>query len=152
MSISKLDRDGSHLLSYLGQMLYDDGEVVVVRCTFEPTFVQREGLTFERGDILIECYYRYQPFNIFAVYTPTGRLKGWYCNLLEETLFSDSTIGWADLALDLVVNLDGTLTILDEDEFEALDPTPAQREQARQALKTLMSWISLRTFPFDLAG
>ena len=152
ITISKLDHDGRPLLSYPGQVLYDDGYVVVVRCTFAPEFAEREGLTFEQGDILIECYYRYQPFNIFAVYTPTGRIKGWYCNLLKETRFSDTDIGWADLALDLVVHLDKSYTILDEDEFEALGPTYAQREQARQALKTLMSWISLRMFPFNLAG
>jgi predicted RNA-binding protein associated with RNAse of E/G family len=150
ITISKLDHDGSSLLSYPGRMLYDDGYVVVVRCVFEPALVQREGLTFCQGDILIECYYRYQPFNIFAVYTPTGQLKGWYCNLLERTEFSEASIGWADLALDLVVTVDGHYTVLDEHEFEALSPTPAQREQARQALRTLISWISLRMFPFNL--
>lgn len=151
ITIRKLDHAGREVISYPGDFVFDDGEVVVVRCVFEPREVRLGDLTFAHGDLLIECYYRHQPFNVFALYAPTGRLKGWYCNVLERTEFADGSIGWADLALDLLVTPDGRLTVLDEDEFEALGPTPAQREQARRALETLSRWHAEGAFPFSLA-
>lgn len=151
ITIHKLDHAGREVISYPGELVFDDGEVVVVRCIFEPREVRLGDLTFSQGDLLIECYYRHQPFNVFTLYAPTGRLKGWYCNVLERTLFSDGSIRWADLALDLLVTPDGARTVLDEDEFEALAPSQSQREQARQALETLSRWHAERAFPFDLA-
>jgi hypothetical protein len=152
ITIHKLDHDGRPLFGYPGDLVFDNGELLVARCIFAPQDTEREGLVFRRGDILIECYYRSQPFNIFAVYDPQGRLKGWYCNVLEHTEFADGSIGWADLALDLLVMPNGAQKVLDEDEFEALAPTPAQRELARQALETLRRWIAERRFPFNLEG
>ncbi len=152
VTIRKLDHQGRPLFAYPGDVLFDDGEVLVARCIFAPQDTERQGLVFRRGDILIECYFRSQPFNVFAVYSPQGRLKGWYCNVLEYTDFAEDAIGWADLALDLLVMPDGSQTVLDEDEFEELAPTPAQRERAAQALATLRRWLAEGVFPFNLAG
>jgi uncharacterized protein len=150
ITISKLDHQGRPLFTYPGDVLFDDGNVLVARCVFAPQDTTRAGLTFSRGDILIECYYRQEPFNIFAVYAPTGSLKGWYCNVLEHTEFTDGSIGWADLALDLLVMPDGESIVLDGDEFEAIAPSAAQRERARAAVETLERWVLERAFPFNL--
>jgi predicted RNA-binding protein associated with RNAse of E/G family len=44
-------------------------------------------------------------------------------------------ISYVDLALDLWVAPDGTQTVLDEDEFAALDLDAETRQQARAALE-----------------
>ncbi len=154
VTISKLDHLGKRLISYPGEIILDDGDMLAARCLWTlPKTVDLGPFTIAPGDILVEYYFARQPFNIFAIYTAQKDLKGWYCNVLEHTLIARDTIDWADLALDLVVTPDGKQTVLDEDEFEALDPSPAQRAQAVLALNTLNEWVQRRRTPFsDIAA
>lgn len=145
VTISKLDHLGRRLISYPGEIVLEEGEMVAARCLWTlPKTVDLGPFTIAPGDILVEYYFSSQPFNIFAIYTPPGELKGWYCNVLGHTLIAPETIDWADLALDLVVTPQGERTVLDEDEFEALDPSPEQRAQADLALSTLNEWVQRR--------
>ncbi len=150
VTISKLDHLGKRLISYPGQIVLEDREMVAARCLWTlPKTVDLGPFTIAPGDILVEYYFASQPFNIFAIYAPEEELKGWYCNVLEHTLIAPDTIDWADLALDLVVTPDGQQTVLDEDEFEALDPSPEQRARASLALNTLNEWVQQRRAPFS---
>lgn len=67
-----------------------------------------------------------------------GTLKGWYCNIgrpvVEE---GGNVLSYIDLVLDLWVAADGTQTVLDEDEFVALDLEPAVRSLALAGLEKL---------------
>lgn len=152
ITIRKLDHAGREVLRYPGQVVFDDGETLVARCRFAPPDTERAGFVFGHGDILIECYYRAEPFNIFVIYSPEGRLKGWYCNVLEQAAFHADAVDWLDLALDLLILPDGRQIVLDADEFEELGPTPAQRARAQGALETLRRWAAQGVFPFNLAG
>ena len=130
--------------------MQENAECVAARCLWTlPRTVDLGPFSIAPGDILIEYYYRSQPFNVFAIYAPEQELKGWYCNVLEETRITPETIDWADLALDLVVTPDGRQTVLDEDEFEALDPSPEQRALGSEALNTLNEWVRSRCGPFS---
>jgi len=150
VTISKLDASGKRLTSYPGQVISDDGRVVAVRCRWtRPQTVELGPFTIESGDCLIEHYFRDQPFNVFTILGPSGKLKGWYCNVLAYTRIEARTIDWADLALDLLVTPTGDRLVLDEDEFEALHPTPDQRALAETALNTLNDWVDRHQWPFD---
>ncbi len=151
LTISKLDAREEPLLSYPGEMMYEDEQLVVARCRFAPLRdVDLGDVLFRRGDVLIEFYYRRQPFNIFALYSPIGQLKAWYCNVVAYNEIADGQIRWADLALDLLVLPDGEQIVLDADEFEALGPSAEERDLALAALEILSTWASERKFPFDL--
>ncbi|MGI6368375.1 MAG: DUF402 domain-containing protein [Anaerolineae bacterium] len=148
ITISKLSHNGVPLTSYPGQVLLDDGETVAVRCRWTlPKVVDVGAFVIAPGDTLIEYFYQQQPFNILAVYAG-HTLKGWYCNILAYTCITPEHIGWADLALDLVVSPPGDRTVLDRDEFEALDPSAEQRRMADEALNTLNEWVDSRQGPF----
>ncbi|MHB1317032.1 MAG: DUF402 domain-containing protein [Anaerolineae bacterium] len=153
VTISKLDYLGRRLISYPGDVVIDDDKVVAARCIWTlPKTVDLGAFAIVPGDTLVEYFYRHRPFNIFAIYGVAGTLKGWYCNVLERTLIAAETIDWVDLALDLVVTPCGSQTLLDEDEFEALGPTPEQRTRAQAALNTLNEWVQRRHAPFDEVG
>jgi predicted RNA-binding protein associated with RNAse of E/G family len=61
------------------------------------------------------------PFNAFAVYSPSGQLRGWYANVAYPTRLDDRQtpplLIWHDLYLDLIGLPDGTSTWRDEDEL-----------------------------------
>jgi hypothetical protein len=150
VTISKLDHLGRRLISYPGDVVLDDGQVVAARCLWTlPRTLDLGPFAIVPGDILIEYYYRDEAFNVFTILAPSGMLKGWYCNVLAHTLITDDAIDWADLALDLVVTPEGAQTVLDEDEFEALAPTAEQRALAAGALNTLNKWVGAGHTPFE---
>jgi hypothetical protein len=108
VTISKLDHLGRRLISYPGDVVLDDGQVVAARCLWTlPRTLDLGPFAIVPGDILIEYYYRDEAFNVFTILAPSGMLKGWYCNVLAHTLITDDAIDWADLALDLVVTPEG---------------------------------------------
>ncbi len=79
-------------------------------------------LTFENGDILHEIFSPVHPYNAFAVFAPTGALKGWYANVdwpaVLEYENGQLLLVWNDLYIDLVATSDGQVDVLDEDELE----------------------------------
>ena len=144
VAITKQDHSGRALLTYTGELEQASADKVAVRCYWTNSQAVTVGfLTFSAGDILLEYFYRYEWFNIFKLYTGTGRLKGWYCNLAESVILTDSIIRWRDLALDLVISPDGQQLLLDEDEFEALQPSEELRHTAREVLATLWRWVKV---------
>ena len=101
------------------------------------------GIDLVTGDRFIETYFTDRWYNIFEIHDrDDDRLKGWYCNIGQPiVLESDREISYVDLALDLWVTPDGTQTVLDEDEFTALDLDKETRSKARAALEELQQLI-----------
>ena len=80
-------------------------------------------------------------YNILEIHDrEDDRLKGWYCNIGKPAVMeAGNKISYVDLALDLWVAPDGTQTVLDEDEFAALDLDDETRSKARAALAELQA-------------
>ncbi len=153
VTITKLDYAGVPILSYPGEVLFADEEKVVARCpwTWSEPF-ELGAFSLQQGDIFIEYYYRARWFNIFGIYSALGTLKGWYCNVTEPPEICDDEIRWRDLALDLLVTPDGGQSLLDEHEFEALQPPSRVRRRAESALATLREWVHQKRYPFLLGS
>ena len=153
LTITKMDHQRTPRFGYPGDLVLADDDVVVARCVWSgPKPFAVGPFVLELGDVFIEYYYRREWFNILAVYRPTGEFKGWYCNITDPVEIEESVIRWYDLALDLLVLPDGAQIVLDEDEFEALNPDDAIRAQTAEALATLRRWASEKRPPFDGSG
>jgi L-amino acid N-acyltransferase YncA len=96
---------------------------IEVRATWTMKDIELADLPFRIGDELREFFSPRHPFNVFAVYTPGGELRGWYGNVTRTTRLREGNgrlvLTWPDLVLDVVMLADGTVTLLDEDEIEA---------------------------------
>jgi predicted RNA-binding protein associated with RNAse of E/G family len=91
-----------------------------------------------RGDRFVETYYARRMYNVFKVFEGAhGPLKGWYCNICRPAHLKAATVAWVDLALDLWVSPDGRQFVLDRDEFEALELSLSERQQALATLARL---------------
>jgi predicted RNA-binding protein associated with RNAse of E/G family len=101
-----------------------------------------------RGDRLVETFYSDRWYNVFAVYNrDDGALKGWYCNVTRPATITDVLVSSDDLALDVWVSPDGAVTILDEDEFEALALNDGERKAARGALAQIIELAQSSRLP-----
>lgn len=112
-----------------------------------------DGVRYETGGELIEYFSLNTLYNVFRVHDRAGVVTGLYCNVTAPVEISDDgcELVWEDRWLDAVKLPDGTIAILDEDEYEASGiPTsdPLLDQEIRTALRELVE--SLRRGDWDV--
>ena len=99
-------------------------------------------IVLKENDRFVETFYTDRWYNIFEIYDrDDGQIKGWYCNIGKPAVLEPGIVSYVDLALDLWVAVDGKQTVLDEDEFEALNLPPDLRASALQGLAELRAYF-----------
>jgi predicted RNA-binding protein associated with RNAse of E/G family len=149
VTVRKLDAEGTEVFRYSGQIIRRTETGVILEAIFDMQEIGFPGLVFRSGDRFVENHFHDRWYNVLAVHdVDTGEPKGWYCNITRPAQIEDGVISAEDLALDLVVYLDGSWIVLDEDEFEALKLNPADRANAQAALQELQSYAERLDGPF----
>jgi hypothetical protein len=138
LTIVKLDHQGREVACYPGEVLVHTRSEITLKTHYTGDDIDFHGLALCPGDRLHETFYFRRWYNIFEVYDgDTEQLKGWYCNIGYPAEINGDRVSYRDLALDLLVFLDGRQIVLDEDEFEALIIPQADKEEALAALREL---------------
>ncbi len=145
ISISKCDHAGNETIRYPAVVMNSDDQEVVVEARFGLEGRQVGSMHIDTNDRFVETYYPDRWYNMHAVFgAETDEFKGWYCNITYPPEIGRDLITYRDLALDLVVSPGGVQTVLDEDDFEALDIPEADRRKALDALAALRKEFSDR--------
>lgn len=149
ITVHKYNHAGEHILQYAGEIIESGPTWVNLRAVFE-----REAdlgfVTFRPGDVFIEWFYTDRWYNIFQIYDgDTQRLKGWYCNISRPAVITDTDVRADDLELDVFVTPNGTVLLLDEKEFTAMNPSVDERIAALRAVETIRRCVVGREAPFD---
>jgi predicted RNA-binding protein associated with RNAse of E/G family len=140
MIVYKLNEHGRIVWQYPAEVLERGPNFVRLEAFFNRDDADFGFATFKRGDRFVEYFYSDRWYNIFAVYDrDDGALKGWYCNVCRPAVIGETAVHCEDLALDLWVSPDGATTLLDEDEFAALDLPESERNAALSALRALQN-------------
>ena len=138
IKVQKKNPAGEVVYEYEGDELRRDDTSIVLEALFTRDDMPFQDVTFKKGDRFVEYYYSDRWYNIFAIYDrDDGQVKGWYCNIGKPAVIEGGIVSYVDLALDLWVSADGTQTILDEDEFAALELTDELRTSALAGLNEL---------------
>lgn len=151
ITVHKLDAAGREVRSYTGHLLARGATWVRLEAAaqFDHDEIAFPGLTLRRGDRMVETFYADRWYNVFCIYDgAAGALKGWYCNITRPPRLEAKDVRAEDLALDLLVYPKGGDLVLDEDEFDALELTPAEQSTARRALAELRELAARRQGPF----
>ncbi|MHB0989620.1 MAG: YbaK/EbsC family protein [Bellilinea sp.] len=142
--IIKQDIYGQETWRYAGQVLQRTSDALLIEAHFNREDTHFQGILLKKGDPFIEAYYTRRWFNIFEIHDrDSNSVKGWYCNVTRPAVLADGTLSYVDLALDLLVYPDGRWLLLDEDEYQALQVSAEEHEQAQAALATLKHLFSL---------
>jgi protein associated with RNAse G/E len=138
IKVQKKNPTGEVTYEYEGRLLSRNEHSIVLEALFDRADMPFMDVIFKTGDRFVEYYYTDRWYNIFAVHDrETGNVKGWYCNIGKPAVFEDGTVSYVDLALDLWVSLSGKQTVLDEDEFDALDLDEESKVGALRGLDEL---------------
>jgi len=136
--VVKLNPQGEETWRYSATLIKRTEQAALIEAFFNREDVPFHGILLGRGDRFIEAYFTQHWFNIFEMHDrATDELKGWYCNITRPAVFYDGRIDYTDLALDLLVYRDGNMLLLDEDEFEALELSSRERQNALAAADEL---------------
>ena len=144
ISVIKRNPAGEEILRYTGTLLRRESNKLVLEAHFRLPDLPFLGIVIRAGDRFIETYFTDRWYNIFEIHDlDDDRIKGWYCNIGRPMVMeSQHRISYVDLALDLWVAPDGTQTVLDEDEFAALDLDAQTYSMAQAALEELQGLFS----------
>ena len=138
IKVQKKNPAGEVTYEYEGILLRRDDHTIVLEALFDRADMPFMDVIFKTGDRFVEYYYTDRWYNIFVIHDRDDeRIKGWYCNIGKPAVFEDGTVSYIDLALDLWVSTSGAQTVLDEDEFAALEIDEAARLGALKGLDGL---------------
>jgi protein associated with RNAse G/E len=138
IKVQKKKLTGDVTYEYEGELLYRDETSVKLEALFDRADMPFMDVVFKKGDRFVEYYYTDRWYNIFVIHDGVdGKIKGWYCNIGKPAVIEDGVVSYVDLALDLWVSADGRQTVLDEDEFEALELDEELKSGALQGLQEL---------------
>ena len=138
VKVQKKNPTGEVTYEYEGILLNRDEHSVTLEALFDRTDMPFMDVVFKKGDRFVEYYYTDRWYNIFTIHDrDTEKIKGWYCNIGKPAIIEDGVVSYIDLALDLWVSMDGKQTVLDEDEFEALELNEELRMSALKGLDEL---------------
>jgi len=139
ITVIKRSASGAETFRYSGIILRQKPGRVILEARFNRSDLELMGTVLRQGDRFVETFYTDRWYNIFEVHDlEDDRIKGWYCNVgRPAVLEAIDRLSYVDLALDLWVAPDGSQTVLDEDEFDALELEAETRRQARAGLEGL---------------
>lgn len=149
-TVIKRDAGGNPVLTYSGVLVERNEGFVCIDAVFALDDRDLGYVFLRRGDRFREWFYADQWFNIFRVQDgDTLALKGWYCNITRPPLIATASVTADDLVLDLFVYPDGRTLLLDAEDFDGLCLRAGEKDQARQAVQVLRTWVKQRLPPFD---
>ena len=153
IKVEKKNPAGEVTYEYEGMLLSRDEHSIVLEALFDRADMPFMDVVFKKGDRFVEYYYTDRWYNIFAVHDrDNGDVKGWYCNIGKPAIFEDGVVSYVDLALDLWVSTSGKQTVLDEDEFEALNLNEELKIGALKGLDELKQLFLNDKPPIQLGG
>lgn len=141
---------------YEAYLVAEDREVITV-CAPPGTlsFSPKKDAWLPAPDGLLELYFKQQWYNVWHICEQNSGWNQIYANIAMPATLQSNVLTWIDLDLDLRVHLDGSLELLDEDEF-VINSTrfaypPAVITQARAAVDELRLCYQQQRFPFNHA-
>ncbi len=156
VSIIKLRPDGAQATRYPATIIDLDAPSpwIAAEAVWTRPPVAVDGLVFSSNDRIHEYFSNTHPFNVFAVFSPKGRLKGWYANVTHPSWIGDDAgmpaIYWHDLYVDVIGLPGGERFVRDEDELAAAKSTISDDlfQRIHEGRDEVVRRLVLREFPF----
>lgn len=145
--------DGEIHRSWQMNLIAQKDSLLELRGEFEKDVTHPHLGVIRRKTVSYEFYWLDRWYNIFRFHEPDGSLRNFYCNINMPPTFSEKTLDYVDLDVDILVWRDFSYEILDLDEFAENARRYAYpndlRLKVEAVLKELISMIEARAFPFD---
>jgi protein associated with RNAse G/E len=130
-----------------------DGTILLFSPPATRYYDYRKQAWFEASDGLIEIYFKDKWFNVWHICEQKSNRNKIYSNICMPAVMEGNVLKWVDLDLDFRVHMDGSIELLDEEEFEQNARQfryPGRVvEKARGACDEIVNLFERAEFPFD---
>jgi protein associated with RNAse G/E len=117
VKIQSYKHDGSLHRTWQNAIILEVSEDRIVLITNKTWVIESDGRKWFTREPAICFFYTQRWFNVIAMMRKTGIY--YYCNLASPILYDGEALKNIDYDLDVKVFPDGSIAILDEDEYEA---------------------------------
>ena len=145
--------DGTTRETYTGQLLEREGPMIRIQVSAGTPIsrgIDRPAMVADDG---IEMYFTNRWYNVWHFVEHGINRYLWYSNIAMPAKFDGMTLQWIDLDLDVSCHLDGSIHVLDYDEFLdnhcKMDYPNHIVERALAALDEVTQLGEAGAFPFD---
>lgn len=97
--------------------------------------VANGALVLPPGTVTVAHYWVDRPYNVYH-WMHGGATLAYYCNVARDTAIAPDAVSYLDLVIDVLLDVRGNATVLDEDELPE-DIEPRHRRTIAQALDAL---------------
>jgi len=131
----------------------DETTIIAVTPPGTPYFHHKKGAWFTTEDGSIDLYFTHQWYNVWHICEQHSQINRIYANITMPATWQADCLIWIDLDLDLRVHLNGSLELLDEDEFlensRRMNYPSDVVAQARAAVLELQTCHATGAYPFN---
>jgi len=135
--------------------LYSEADETIIVLSPPGTryYDHRKGSWFEAPDGLLEIYFKEKWYNVWHICEQNSYRNIIYANICMPAVLEGNVLEWVDLDLDFRVHMNGSIELLDEEEFERNSRRMGYSERvvknARAACDEVMNRFERGEFPFD---
>jgi protein associated with RNAse G/E len=148
ITVLKKNLAGGVTWQYEGRVIRYESNAVILEALFNRPDTPFMDVILKENDRFVETFYTDRWYNIFEIHDrDDGKIKGWYCNIGKPAMLEAGIVSYVDLALDLWISTDGKKTVLDEDEFDALELEDDTRRNALAGLEELRQFLKSNNPP-----
>lgn len=115
----------------------DPGRRAVLRYDFDRAW-QVHGIELPQGGMTAGHFWVDRPYNVYHWLDPAGRTLGFYVNVGPTDTVEPALVAWRDLIVDVLIQPDGTIDVLDEEELPP-DIAPQHRGTIARALEQILT-------------
>jgi hypothetical protein len=149
-TVYKCNHEGAMIWEYEGKRIDGGENWIRLNAHFNRPDTDLGFVNFRFGDLFVEWFYSDRWYNIFQVHEGDGpKIKGWYCNITRPATITESEVWSDDLALDVFVTPNGSVMLVDEEEFSDLNLPTDERMAALRAVEAIRRAVNAREEPFD---
>ncbi len=94
----------------------EENEEFIVVANKRTKVIESNGRYWYTKEPSVSYFYKHRWFNVIGIIKPTG--VSYYCNISSPTLVDDEAIKYIDYDLDVKVIVDGTVSVLDRNEYK----------------------------------
>lgn len=153
ITVRVLKYDGAEYRRWNARLAQREGALIVLDAEFEYD-VQHQLLgDIQRGTRTIEYYWLDRWYNVFEFLDEAGQTRVFYCNINTPPAFTNGTLSYIDLDIDVLVQRDLSYQVLDLEEFQTnalrFAYSGEVKSSASAAVDELISMVDSRQFPFN---
>lgn len=102
--------------TYPCELVSLEGGVGILRYVIDQEY-DVAGFRLSPGDVTLAVYWKSRPYTLYVWFRNQQRDRAYYFNISDSVTLSPDEFVWRDLAVDILVDPEGIVSVLDEHEL-----------------------------------